>query len=161
MESIDYYGVSHIVKKLPENNWLPSQKVLQKDILPKRSKLHRSNLEYYRGHTSKRQVINFSTNIPETLPMKFKRLLNEWREQAKILSSISAMAMLPPYQEIIGMGKPALALILNELKKKPDHLFWALRSISGIDPVSPEDRGRIDRMAKAWIEWGRQEKIIE
>jgi hypothetical protein len=92
---------------------------------------------------------------------KFNHLMHEWREQAENLSSITAIAMLPSYQEIIGMGKPALPLILNELKERHDHLFWALRFITGTDPVQPEDRGHIDRMAETWIEWGRKNKIIE
>jgi len=97
----------------------------------------------------------------EPLPVKFKRLLVEWREQTALLPSATAMAMLPSYQEIIGMGEPALPLILNELKDRPAHLFWALRAISGVDPVPPEDRGRIDKMIEAWINWGRQKRIIE
>lgn len=54
------------------------------------------------------------------------------------------------------MGKPAIALILQDLKSQPDHWFWALRSITGENPVQPEDRGRVAQMAAAWLEWGRQ-----
>lgn len=60
------------------------------------------------------------------------------------------------YQQIIGMGKPAIALILQDLKKEPDHWFWALRSITGENPIQPDDRGRLQKMAEAWLEWGRQ-----
>ena len=93
--------------------------------------------------------------------MKFKRLLVEWKEQTAHLSSINAKIMVPAYLEIIGMGQPVLRLILNELKERQSHLFPALRAITGIDPVPPEDRGRIDKMREAWIEWGREHKIIE
>jgi len=72
-----------------------------------------------------------------------------------------AKAMTLPYQEIIGIGRPALPMILNELKERPVHLFWALRAISGTNPVEPEDRGRIDKMREVWLEWGRKNKIIE
>lgn len=97
----------------------------------------------------------------EPLPMRFKRLLAEWRMQAAWLSSATAMAMLPSYQEIIGMGEPAIPLLLNELKTRPAHLFWALRAISGIDPVPPEDKGHIDKMIEAWLNWGRQKRFIK
>jgi hypothetical protein len=33
------------------------------------------------------------------------------------------MAMLPPYQQIIGMGPPAVPLILEELRREPDQWF--------------------------------------
>jgi hypothetical protein len=92
---------------------------------------------------------------------EFKRLLAEWKEQATFLSSATQMAMLPQYQQIIGMGKPAIPLILNELKDRPTHLFWALKAISGMDPVPAKDRGHIDKMIKAWIKWGRQKNYIK
>lgn len=95
----------------------------------------------------------------ESLQMKFKRLLAEWKHQSVFLSSATAMAMLPSYQGIIGMGEPVLPLILNELKDRPAHLFWALRAISGADPVLPEDRGNIDKMIGAWLSWGHQKRI--
>ena len=60
------------------------------------------------------------------------------------------------YQKIIGMGTPVVGLILQDLKRQPDHWFWALRSITGENPVEPSNRGRVGEMATAWLEWGRQ-----
>jgi hypothetical protein len=70
------------------------------------------------------------------------------------------MAMHPAYQEIIGMGRDALPLILFELERKVDHWFWALRSITGIDPVRPEHRGDLNAMAADWIRWGSNQGIL-
>jgi hypothetical protein len=65
------------------------------------------------------------------------------------------MAMHPAYQQIIGMGTPAVPLILAELKRGVDHWFWALRAITRENPVPPESLGDMDAMAAAWLAWGR------
>ncbi len=54
------------------------------------------------------------------------------------------------------MGVVAIPLILRDLRQQPDHWFWALRSITGENPIQPKDRGRVVKMAEAWLEWGRQ-----
>jgi hypothetical protein len=66
------------------------------------------------------------------------------------------MAMNQSYQQIIGMGNDAVSLILKELEAGPDHWFWALVSITGANPVPHEDRGKVKKMAEAWVKWGRE-----
>ncbi len=89
---------------------------------------------------------------------KFERLVAEWRDQRGALSWVTEMAMCPAYQSVIGMGPAAIPLILARLESEgdePDHWFWALRALTGANPVTVEDRGDIVKMARAWIEWGR------
>ena len=62
--------------------------------------------------------------------------------------------MHPAYQQIVGMGRSAVPFILKELANGPGHWFWALRAISGEDPVSPKDRGDVLKMTNAWLVWG-------
>ena len=64
------------------------------------------------------------------------------------------MAMLTPYQRIIGLGWPAVSLILQELHREPDQWFWALEAITEENPVPHEAAGNVSLMAQAWIEWG-------
>jgi len=95
--------------------------------------------------------------VIDLLPARFNKLVIEWKAAKGPISSVSAMAMLPSYQSIIGMGKPALPLILSQLKQEggqPDMWFWALKAISEADPVSDDDRGDLAAMAKAWLDWG-------
>jgi len=87
---------------------------------------------------------------------RFARLASEWKEQSLYLSNAAQMAMLKPYQRIIGMGAPAVSLILRELEREPDQWFWALESITEENPVPPEAAGRVRSMAQAWIDWGKQ-----
>jgi hypothetical protein len=85
----------------------------------------------------------------------FLALAIAWKYGRGPTSSARELAMHPAYQRIIGMGKRVVPFILRELHREPDHWFWALTAITGIDPVPKEARGRIDQMAKIWLEWGR------
>ncbi len=84
----------------------------------------------------------------------------EWEADTAHLSSVTEIAMHPAYQQIIGMGPIAIPLILSEMKRKPDHWFWALKSITGEDPVLDENRGQILQMTKAWLHWGIEQGYI-
>lgn len=89
--------------------------------------------------------------------VRFLMLKDRWEAETVFLSSITRIAMHPAYQEIIGMGLPAVPLILAEMERKPAHWFWALKSITGIDPTLPQDKGHIRRMTEAWLRWGREQ----
>jgi hypothetical protein len=91
---------------------------------------------------------------------KFRALAARWRHETLNLSSTSQMAMHPAYQRIIGMGMAVVPLILRELQEQPDWWFWALQSITGIDPVSPNCRGSLPDMAAAWLKWGRENEYL-
>lgn len=88
--------------------------------------------------------------------IKFLRLKAQWEAETAMLSSTTEISMHPAYQEIIGMGPSAIPLILSDMKKELGHWFWALKAITGEDPVSPEQRGRIKEMTEAWLRWGRE-----
>ncbi len=91
---------------------------------------------------------------------KFQDLVRQWRIQRGATSSITEMAMLPAYQKIIGMGKDAIPLIIKQLKSEgdePDQWFWALRAITDVNPVSPENQGNSLKMAEAWLRWAAEE----
>ena len=89
----------------------------------------------------------------ENLYIKFNRLKCKWQEDTAFSSSITEIAMHPAYQQIIGLGKEALPFIVNELAMEPNIWFWALKAITGVDPVPPEKIGDIDAMAYEWIKW--------
>src|SRR5262245_50140031 len=87
---------------------------------------------------------------------RFARLAADWKARSRHLSNTAQMAMLDPYQRIIGMGWEAVPLILDELRREPDQWFWALEKITDENPVPPEAAGRVRQMAQAWIEWGQR-----
>lgn len=61
------------------------------------------------------------------------------------------------YQQIIGLGPAVVPLLLAELDREPDHWFWALKAITGADPLPPDGRGRVGEMTQAWLRWGREQ----
>ena len=85
----------------------------------------------------------------------FRKLADKWKQETAHLSSDHEMSMHPAYQRIIGMGPAVVPSLLAELKRDPNHWFWALRSITGENPVSENARGRLDAMITAWLDWGR------
>ena len=93
---------------------------------------------------------------PEKVAEHFRLLAERWRSETRFLSSTTDLAMHPAYQRIIGLGPAVIPLILADLAKEPDHWFWALRALTGEDPVSPNDRGNLAAMSEAWLKWGRE-----
>ena len=104
--------------------------------------------------------VRLSDTPEETSRARFEALASRWQEETGALSSITQKAMHPAYQEIIGLGSDALPLILHELELEPGHWFWALRAITGENPVVPEQQGRMREMAAAWLEWGRDRGYV-
>lgn len=103
----------------------------------------------FRGHIHNGQVV---LSIEES----FCRLAAEWKTATALTSSGTEMLLHPAYQRIIGMGQEAVKLIVSELRREPDHWFWALKAITGEDPVAADDHGKLDRMTAAWLNWAEQ-----
>jgi len=91
---------------------------------------------------------------------KFTRLASQWREETRALSSDSDIVANFKYHQIMGMGERALPLIFEEMEAHGGRWFWALRAITGENPVRPEDRGNVRRMTEAWLEWWRGHEYV-
>jgi hypothetical protein len=91
---------------------------------------------------------------------EFRELAAKWKEDTQFQSSPTLIAMHPSYQRIIGMGRQVLPFILHDLEATNAPWFWALKAITGEEPVRPEDRGYIDRMTRAWIAWGIRKNLV-
>jgi hypothetical protein len=96
----------------------------------------------------------------EEIQTEFNELVRLWKHARSAASSSTVIAMHPAYQRIIGMGKPALPLILRELSHQLDHWFWALKAISGDDPIPMEHRGKMKQMAADWLRWGHEKGYV-
>jgi|SRR6266850_4678331 len=96
------------------------------------------------------------SSTEEQPPSDFVKLTEEWKRDTSHVSSPVGIAMHPSYQRIIGMGEAALSSIFSELQREPHHWFWALAAITGVNPVSPEDRGNMRMMSAAWLKWARE-----
>jgi hypothetical protein len=82
---------------------------------------------------------------------RFEALAQEWLNDTRFTSSTHQMVIHPAYQQIIGLGRPALPLLIRHLDDKPQRWFWALRCIAGEDPS--EDAESLDDAIAAWRHW--------
>lgn len=88
---------------------------------------------------------------------RFAALSSQWKRETAHLSSVSEMVLHPAYQQIIGMGPAVLPLIVRDLRRELGHWFWALRAITGENPVSEDDAGNMRRMRDAWLRLADEE----
>ena len=87
---------------------------------------------------------------------KFYKLTEQWYKQTKYISKSSKKYAHPSYLKIIGMGERAIPYILRDLEDTRKDWFGALAAITDHVPSIPEsDFGNVDKMAEAWLEWGK------
>lgn len=67
------------------------------------------------------------------------------------MSSVTDMSMHPAYQRIIGLGPAAVPLIIERLRQQPEHFFWALVAIVGVDMAAGADT--VPHAAQTWVAW--------
>lgn len=100
------------------------------------------------------------TMVDRELEQSFNKLAQKWKRETVNISSIQQMVLHPAYQEIIALGRRVVPLILNQLKEKPDFWFWALRFLTGANPVTKDMRGDLMAMRKAWLDWGSEHAYL-
>jgi hypothetical protein len=90
------------------------------------------------------------------LEQRFRELAGRWKTECALTSSTREMATHFAYQQIIGMGPDVVPILLEEMKREPDHWSWALRAITGENPVRAEHRGKLALIAQDWVIWGKE-----
>lgn len=88
-----------------------------------------------------------------SIQSKFQALVKKWKDETAHLSSPNDIAIHPAYQQIIGMGLDVLPLIFQELRDGGGRWHWALKAITGADPVPETDRGKVHLIKSAWLKW--------
>lgn len=91
---------------------------------------------------------------------RFETLVDEWRKARDPFTSGIENFILPAYQQIIGLGPAALPLIFQKLQHGADEWFWALRSITGENPVKEQHVGNQEGMRKDWLEWASANNLV-
>jgi hypothetical protein len=101
-------------------------------------------------------MIAMTPEQKEDLARKFQLLASQWNAAARYRSNTRALQNHPVYHELVSLGEPIVPLILAELGREPS-VFWmtVLAAITGQNPVPPAVSGRVEAMARAWIDWGR------
>jgi len=131
-----------------------------RDWLGLRSECPNCGARFKDSHVLGRELVitayKYPTKSKLELEAEFNSLAAEWRAETRMLSLVTQKSMHAAYQRIIGMGPAVVPLILRDLEQKPDRWFWALRAITGDNPVKLEKCDRMKLMAQAWIEWGKE-----
>ena len=126
-----------------------------------------------RGYRSSSAPNNGSTratrkNIPQirilnhgirgaTLSRRFDVLADAWVKDTEAYSSVGSIRAHRAFPLLTAMGRHAIKRALLRLKNGDVRVHWLilLKSISGEDPVPPENRGRVHLMAQHWLKWGK------
>ena len=58
------------------------------------------------------------------------------------------------------MGEEAIPLILEDLRTEGGMWYRALSALTGVKVIREEDRGKVDAIDAAWINWGVREGYI-
>jgi len=94
---------------------------------------------------------------PQTtdIASEFQALADQWKQDILGISSVSDIVMHPAYQRIMAMGKRALPLILQQLRRELDHWFYALEFITGSEGKDvAKSADTLEDARSAWLEWG-------
>ena len=94
----------------------------------------------------------------EGLRSQFNDLVDVWTEETMTSSFIHEICTHRAYQRVIGLGPPAIPLILEEVLKDRRHWGWALAAITGENP--DEHAGSPKEAAEAWLQWGRDHNYV-
>jgi hypothetical protein len=102
------------------------------------------------------------TLTADELRRTFEELAEAWRERTRYKSFIQKLYSAPEYQRIIGLGRPVVALLLQDLEREPQFWFWALECITGENPVpeSVSASGDIRATTDAWVRWGYAHGVL-
>src|SRR3989454_9429685 len=92
---------------------------------------------------------------------RFAELAATWKEERGFSSSLTDMLLSPSYQKVIALGRPVVPYILAELAARPDHWFWALATITGVNPIPERAAGNLRAMTQAWLRWGDKEGLFD
>jgi hypothetical protein len=96
-----------------------------------------------------------------TIAQRFADLAATWKEERGASSSFTEMVLSQSYQRIIGLGPKVVPSILVKLTNEPDHWFWALTAITGVNPIPDSAAGNLPAMTSAWVKWGEEHGLLD
>lgn len=87
----------------------------------------------------------------------FHAVLERWKLETEFYSDPDKITSHQSFRAIVENAAVVLPLILNELRKGPSLLVWALDdAFPGDRPYGNEAVGDISAMTNAWVAWGQQ-----
>jgi len=90
---------------------------------------------------------------------QFNPLADAWESETAFTSAVKDMVVNQNYQDIIGMGHPALPLIFERLSDSPTRWILALRAVVGHD-VAAGSTTSAEAVAR-WLDWAKSNGYID
>lgn len=98
--------------------------------------------------------------IAGKLADRFKTLVQQCEREAGSLH-VAQLASHRAFRELMSLGDDIVPLLLEGLDlDEPKDWFAALQKITGVDPVSPANKGNPKGMACDWLRWARARGIL-
>ena len=101
----------------------------------------------------KEQPASIATDVraEPTVEQVFKTLVEQWRKETSVLSSVQAKIFNANYQRVITLGRQVLPLIFRELRDRGGQWYWALECITGDNPAAGAQS--ISEAKQAWLRY--------
>jgi hypothetical protein len=97
--------------------------------------------------------------VDESLETIFNGLVKKWKEETRGYSVTSQKYAHPSYQSILVLGPEVVPFILRDLQTNGGRWFEALKALTKRNDITkPSDS--YDDAVKAWIAWGKDNKLI-
>jgi orotate phosphoribosyltransferase len=117
--------------------------------------------DFIENPSSKDEEAAFRPGTPMSQE-EFTRLVDAWYDNAPPSSDPRVLMAMPQFRRVAELGEAGLPLLLREIDRRPGLIVWAAPHMrpDDADPVPREDWGKIDRMCRSWVEWGKRTGVI-
>jgi hypothetical protein len=139
-----------------------AQNDLEKALVLLRGPVHTQLLqafEFYLKGESSFGLIGGKSVAFNTIKDKFEALAQSWEayNSGRSIQDNHHIAHL----QIIGIGKPAIPLLLNRMLQGQVKWVYALKCITGVEAEPRDSHGDADAIIKSWLAWGRKNGHIK
>lgn len=141
-----------------EYRWTPAADQSEGQQKPHANVLPKRGSHYIFFKTKIWSFLYLRSDPKDLTEIEFNNLVEQWRRDTFLHSSLSKKVTHPAYVTIMACGKNVLPFVLRELEKNPDHWFYALRYIARRDIASGTTT--FDDARSAWLKWGKQNNYI-
>jgi hypothetical protein len=113
---------------------------------------------------SKTLVYGIGAAVEVPLEQRLREHAAQWDRETAHLSSPLQRMMHPSYQAILGMGaehkQDVVRFLLRDLQMNHRDWLLALSYLTQVNPIDPQDAGKTDKLANAWLRWGREQGLL-
>jgi hypothetical protein len=132
-------------------------------------RLQRDRIFLWKHDEGKERVsfgVGFRQSHEALVRARFNDLVGQWRKEIGYKSSLRKIVFNRAYLAIVLMAvdddkhrKLVTRFVLEELRDKGGHWFWALQAITGANPAQFGDS--FNAVRDAWIGWGKRDGYLK